>query len=116
MVRFADGRIDRADMLIAADGIYSVVRTQLFDKHKPRYAGYTAWRGVATLDEPALPADTALRVGDAASGLVWYGLVGACLLFATQNAPSGQCRRPPGGTAAAARRLARTHTRLSLRD
>ncbi len=45
-LRFANGQTDRADLLIGADGIHSVVRQQLFPAVMLRYAGYTAWRGV----------------------------------------------------------------------
>ena len=97
MVRFADGRIDRADMLIAADGIYSVVRTQLFDKHKPRYAGYTAWRGVATLDEPALPADTAFESWGRGQRFGMVRIGGRRVYwFATHNAPEGRADAADG--------------------
>lgn len=41
------GSTDRADLLVAADGIRSVVRTQLWPADfAPRYSGVTAWRGV----------------------------------------------------------------------
>jgi len=46
-VRFADGQQVRGDILIGADGIHSVIRTQLFGMIKPRYVGYTCWRGLA---------------------------------------------------------------------
>ena len=49
-VRFRDGQTAQADVVIGADGIRSVVRTQLFGAQTPRYSGYTAWRGVANLD------------------------------------------------------------------
>lgn len=49
----ADGSRAEADLLIGADGLRSVVRASLFDDRPPRYAGYTAWRGVAPL-----PAET----------------------------------------------------------
>jgi 2-polyprenyl-6-methoxyphenol hydroxylase-like FAD-dependent oxidoreductase len=45
--RFADGQEARSDVLIGADGIRSVIRAQLFGLTKPRYAGYTCWRGLA---------------------------------------------------------------------
>ena len=52
---FADGRRERADFLIAADGVRSVVRRQLFPEVSLRYSGYTAWRGaVVSHDEVAL--------------------------------------------------------------
>lgn len=35
-----------ADFLIVADGIHSVIRTQLLPEADPRYAGYTCWRAV----------------------------------------------------------------------
>lgn len=54
-VSFTDGEIARADLLVGADGIHSVVRRQLFPEVKLRYSGYTTWRGVVeTRDEAAL--------------------------------------------------------------
>jgi 2-polyprenyl-6-methoxyphenol hydroxylase-like FAD-dependent oxidoreductase len=53
--QFADGREVRGDLLIGADGIYSVIRAQLFGKSKPRYSGYTAWRAVTEFDHPLYP-------------------------------------------------------------
>jgi 2-polyprenyl-6-methoxyphenol hydroxylase-like FAD-dependent oxidoreductase len=53
-VRFADGREERADVLIGADGIGSIVRTQLFGKPEPRYSGYTCWRSAVHIDHPRL--------------------------------------------------------------
>lgn len=43
---FADGGCDDADLLVAADGLHSTVRTQLLPDAAPRYAGIVAWRGV----------------------------------------------------------------------
>jgi 2-polyprenyl-6-methoxyphenol hydroxylase-like FAD-dependent oxidoreductase len=52
---FADGSEARADFLIGADGVRSVIRRQLFPQVKLRYSGYTAWRGaVISQDEAAL--------------------------------------------------------------
>ena len=45
--RFADGREVEGDVLIGADGLHSVIRSQLFGVTKPRYAGYACWRGLA---------------------------------------------------------------------
>jgi 2-polyprenyl-6-methoxyphenol hydroxylase-like FAD-dependent oxidoreductase len=46
-VHFADGCAEEHDAVIAADGIRSRVRAQLFGVSEPVYRGYTVWRGVA---------------------------------------------------------------------
>jgi len=51
--RFSNGRIEQADLLIAADGYRSVVREIYIPDVQPIYAGYVIWRGVA--DESAMP-------------------------------------------------------------
>jgi 2-polyprenyl-6-methoxyphenol hydroxylase-like FAD-dependent oxidoreductase len=43
---FADGRMQTADLLIAADGSRSTVRAQLWPEIRPVYAGYVGWRGL----------------------------------------------------------------------
>ncbi|MBR7795754.1 NAD(P)-binding protein [Agaribacter marinus] len=45
-----DGEEVKGDMLIAADGIHSVIRKQLLPNISLRYAGYTCWRGVTQID------------------------------------------------------------------
>ena len=51
---FSNGEIARADLLVAADGIRSTVRSELLPDTKPDYAGYVAWRGL--VDESLLSA------------------------------------------------------------
>lgn len=43
---FDDGSRVESDLVVAADGLYSTVRTQLLPDVAPCYAGYVAWRGV----------------------------------------------------------------------
>lgn len=52
-ISFQDGSSIVSDALIAADGINSVVRNQLFPKSQLRYSGQTCWRGVAKIELPA---------------------------------------------------------------
>jgi 2-polyprenyl-6-methoxyphenol hydroxylase-like FAD-dependent oxidoreductase len=46
LLKFKDGSSDRVNYVIGADGIHSVVRSQVMPRITPRFAGYTAWRGV----------------------------------------------------------------------
>jgi 2-polyprenyl-6-methoxyphenol hydroxylase-like FAD-dependent oxidoreductase len=43
---FKDGTFYETNYLIAAEGINSIVRSHLLPQSKPRYSGYTCWRGV----------------------------------------------------------------------
>ena len=51
---FADGVRVRGALLVAADGIRSVIRQTLLPDARPQYAGYVAWRGL--VEESALSA------------------------------------------------------------
>jgi len=53
---FSDGNRVDADLLIAADGLRSTVRSQLLPQLAPFYPGYVAWRGL--VDENDLSAST----------------------------------------------------------
>ena len=46
-LRFADGSVQRADLIVGADGIGSTVRTDLLGDGEPRDSGLVAFRGVA---------------------------------------------------------------------
>lgn len=87
VARFADGREEWGDLLIGADGLYSAVRAQLLGGGPPRYAGYTAWRGVTELEDsvPGVAAFEAWGRGER-FGLVKLGR-GRFYWYATKNAP-----------------------------
>ena len=53
MVRFAQGEEIRADLVIGADGIRSVVREQLFSDVEPVFAGEHAYRTVIPIEASA---------------------------------------------------------------
>ena len=48
----------RARALVGADGVHSVVAAQLHPNLRTRFAGYTAWRGVAPFALEDLPGET----------------------------------------------------------
>ncbi len=54
-VRLADGREQRADFLIGADGLRSTVRTHLFGAQEPRYAGYWVWQSIIDFEHEQAP-------------------------------------------------------------
>lgn len=90
--RLADGALARGALLIGADGLRSTVRGCLFDPTTPRYAGYTAWRGVVAFPHAATPFGEWWGCGRR------FGLVplsgGRVYWFAAANAPEG-LRAPP---------------------
>lgn len=88
MARFDNGETVHADGLVGADGLRSVIRTELFSSHGVRYAGYTAWRAVVEFNGNNL-----------ALGETWgrgrrFGIIpmsrGRVYWFATNNAPEGE--------------------------
>jgi 2-polyprenyl-6-methoxyphenol hydroxylase-like FAD-dependent oxidoreductase len=87
IARFADGSRVRARFVIGADGMHSTVRSALFGERAPRYAGYTAFRGLVRFDHRKLRAGISVgrgcQFGQApmADGQVYW--------FATENAQRG---------------------------
>lgn len=60
---FANDHVETVDLLVAADGIGSIVRERLQPDAQAQYAGYVAWRGM--VPESDLPSDVSARLGDA---------------------------------------------------
>lgn len=63
-LRFADGRTETADVVIAADGIRSTIRETVFHPAPPVFTGFVAWRGlVDTADLPPHLCESAVAFG-----------------------------------------------------
>ena len=56
-----DGRAARGDLVVAADGVHSLIREQMFGAGKAKFTGIIAWRGLAPIDK--LPAELRRPVG-----------------------------------------------------
>ncbi|MEE1867300.1 FAD-dependent monooxygenase [Pseudomonas auratipiscis] len=65
-LHFKDGSQHRADLLIGADGIHSVVRNALFGKEQPRFTGVVAYRAV-------VPASRVAHVPNIQAFTKWWG-------------------------------------------
>lgn len=80
-----------ADLVVAADGIRSVIRKELHQREDVRHAGYTAYRGVTA--EP-VPGEASSTGGETWGTGVRFGHVplvdGRTYWFATANRPAGE--------------------------
>jgi 2-polyprenyl-6-methoxyphenol hydroxylase-like FAD-dependent oxidoreductase len=95
--QFADGRQMDGDVLIGADGIRSAIRAQMLPDARPRYAGYTAWRAVATFDH----AKAGDKWGESWGRGARFGIAplknGQVYWFAVLNTPEGTHDEPTQG-------------------
>ena len=105
--RFTDGTCASGDALVGADGLRSVVRDRLGIPGRLRYAGYTAWRGIAAFATAGLIAGESLgcgqRFGLAPIGgdrVYWY---------ATDNVREGAHEQPERAKARLSAMFARWH-------
>jgi 2-polyprenyl-6-methoxyphenol hydroxylase-like FAD-dependent oxidoreductase len=97
IARFADGRQAEAGLLVGADGLHSVVRSHLHGSVKPRYAGYTCWRGLATCETMAFPLSIAFEAwGPGARFALHHCGPDRVFWWATRNAPEASPDSPEG--------------------
>ena len=106
VARGASGAEERGEVLVGADGLHSAVRRTIVAA-RPRYAGYTAWRGVSPVAVDSGRLTEAWGVG-ARFGLVDIGR-GRTYWFATKNAPEGEPDEPGGRKAELSRRFSAWH-------
>lgn len=59
-VRFRDGSVAEADVIVGADGFRSAIRAQMLPQVRPEYSGYVVWRALAS--EADLPPDLRTHV------------------------------------------------------
>ena len=89
-LQLASGEEVTGDLLVGADGIHSSMRAHLFGAAKPRYAGYTAWRGVASITPEGWNEQVTTETWGKGKR---FGLVplsqGRIYWYATLNAPEG---------------------------
>src|SRR5262244_1959174 len=100
-VMLANGERFTCELVIAADGLRSPLRQQLFGPTRFRYAGQTSWRGIAEHRLDGELGEVLLEMWGRPPGLR-FGVVPVderrSYWFATQSAPSGG--RDPSGAAA----------------
>jgi 2-polyprenyl-6-methoxyphenol hydroxylase-like FAD-dependent oxidoreductase len=107
VVHLADGSEERADLVVGADGVHSVVRRSLWPDAGPRYAGYTAWRGVTEYEVDPGRLTESWGAGER-FGLVDLG-AGRTYWFATKNAAEDEGDEPGGRLAELRRRFGGWH-------
>jgi FAD-dependent urate hydroxylase len=90
VAHFDDGLEERADLLVGADGLRSTIRAKILGDGSPRYAGFTAWRGIAEGVEGLVPDGVGLNLWGRGMefGLISIGRERA-YWYLSKNAPEG---------------------------
>jgi 2-polyprenyl-6-methoxyphenol hydroxylase-like FAD-dependent oxidoreductase len=91
VARFADGREERADVLIGADGMRSVVRAQLHGEEAPEFAGYASWQAFADYESPQAEPGLFRVIFGRGARFLHYSVGSKCVYW------EGIFATPPGG-------------------
>jgi len=86
-VEFADGRRVHGDMVVGADGLYSVVREALHGREAPTYSGCSAWRAVVPFDGSRIRASETWGAGNLFGQVPIRG--NRVYWYAAMNVPAG---------------------------
>ena len=92
-MQFTDGSTATASLAIAADGIHSVIRSEVFPQLSVRYIGQTIWRGVAPMKVPEPYAGSYAEVWDEGRRFMFVNAENVFWL-AVKPAPPGQKDNP----------------------
>jgi len=93
---FSGGFEARADGLIGADGVNSVIRSQIHGASEPSYRGYCIWRGIAPASAGAARGHISETWGSGRRfGILPMGQGRICW-YATRNGPASQADAPEG--------------------
>jgi len=122
VLNFANGNSIEADILLAADGIHSKVRTKFLNDAQPNYRGYMVWRGVAQTVPASLPAETAIElygqgqrfgIGPVGMGRIgWWAAANAANTSTTAEERSGDRKTWKKGEQFSARQIKETQREL----
>lgn len=77
-LRFDDGTSATGSAVIAADGVHSVLRSQVFSCPEPEFTGMMSWRGIARMED--LPQDLQTH-----AGTNWVGPGGHIVTYALRR-------------------------------
>jgi 2-polyprenyl-6-methoxyphenol hydroxylase-like FAD-dependent oxidoreductase len=95
--RLADGREERGAVLVGADGIHSVVRTQTIGETPLRYSGFTGWRAIPRFRHRDVPEGVAqLVLGRGKRFGIFPSSRGRVFWFASHVAAAGGTDEPGG--------------------
>lgn len=95
--RFADGREERGDVLVGADGVRSVVRAKLLGLWDPDYAGYVQWQTLVDGAAETFPSGVERITFGPGARTVMHRVGGGRLFWACATyGPSADSGKPPG--------------------